>query len=105
MTKKIIGICLIAIGGLFFIINSYGVYQIAYQPEKLKANAEHQLVVKGLSQQQIDMTMMMYENSFKTFKVVKSIVAIVGLCTAIGGLVLLRKAKNDTKLTASFNFD
>jgi len=105
MTKKIIGICLIVLGGLIFAACSYGLFQIVFQPDLMKAKTEQQLVEKGFSAEQIEMSMMMVEKTYGTMKIVNSVIAIVGLGIALGGFFLFRKGKKDAQFSDSFKFD
>lgn len=105
MTKKIIGICLMVLGCLIFAVYIYSIFQIVFQPERIKAKTEQQIINKGFPSEQIQINMMMIENNYKTMKIVNSVISIVGLCIAFGGVSLFRKGKKEVQFPDNFKFD
>jgi len=105
MTKKIIGISLIVLGGLIFAGSSYELFRIVFQPELMKAKTEQQFVEKGFTTEQIETNMMWVEKTYRTWKTVSSVIAIVGLGISLGGFLLFRKGKKDAQFSDNFKFD
>jgi len=105
MTKKIIGISLIVLGGLIFAYSSYTLFHIVFQPELMKVKTEQGLVEKGLTAEEIETYMMRVEKTYRTGKTVSSVIGIVGLGISLGGFLLFRRGKKDAQFSDNFKFD
>lgn len=105
MTKKIIGICIIVLGSVIFAVQIYNLSRIFFQPELIKAKTEQQLVDKGFTQEQIELSMKMSEKLMGTTKIVGSVIALIGIGIAFGGYMMYKKGEKDSLLSAELNFD
>ena len=107
MTKKIIGICLIVIGGLLFLWTGYGlVKNLTTTREELIQQARTLFDEKGMSsyfsEEQIDK---MVDDTRKYGMIVPPITMLIGAGIAFGGFALYKRGRKDTQLSDTFKFD
>ena len=105
MTKRIIGICLLVLGGLIILWFSYTFYQVQFEPDKLKGEAMEQFEQKGISDEQKRIILSTFDKSFETLKIVDLVLILGGIGFVVGGFLLFKKGSQDKNFSNTFKFD
>lgn len=107
MTKIIIGVCLLVIGGSFFLSEVYSsIKYFTSTREELKQQVrsytdwpEHGIY---MSDEKVDKEV----DEIRKWHVIGTPIAmLVGISIAYGGFVLFKRGRKDKKLTETFKFD
>jgi len=96
--KKLIGIFLIVIGVVVFIFWGYSLFNTFFQQDILKSQLEQQLIAQGLPDDQIEMSVDFFEKTMNTWKIVSSVIVIIGIGMTFGGFVLFKRGKKDFQI-------
>lgn len=107
MTKKIIGICLIVLGGTIFLWTGYGfVKTMTMTKQEMVEQVKTELAKKGadnyFSDEQLDK---MVDDSIKYERIISAIMMLIGAGFSFGGFALYKRGKKDAQLSDTFKFE
>lgn len=107
MTKKIIGICLLVLGGVIFLWTGYGfVKGLTTSKEEMIKQVKTEFAKKGIDNyfpdEQLDKMM---DESIKYSRIFSPIIMLIGAGIAFGGFALYKRGKKDEQLSGTFKFE
>jgi len=107
MTKKIIGISLLVLGGIIFLWTTYVfVKNLTVTKEELIEQVKIELAKKGVdnyfTDEQLDKMM---DENIKFGRIASPIIILIAAGIAFGGFALYKRGKKDAELSNTFKFD
>jgi uncharacterized membrane protein SpoIIM required for sporulation len=107
MTKKILGISLIIIGGAIFLLTSISlVNNLTTSKKEMMEQVKTELATKGTKSHYDDENLSMILNESNQYgRMFLSIILLIGLGIGFGGFVLFKRSNKYNKLSGTFNFD
>jgi uncharacterized protein with PQ loop repeat len=107
MTKKIIGIFLLVLGGAIFLWTGYGfVKNLTMTKQEMIEQVKTDLAKKGVdnyffSDKQLEK---MLDESTKRSKKISPLIMFIGAGIAFGGFALYKRGKKDAQISDTFKF-